>query len=327
MRDIKTWLTNSIQMIKQFEHSNSEKCPASLLEVDIVTMFPSIDKLVLLQSLDYVFMHWLQVKHKRTRSDVFFALHKTFKKLDRIGLSDRSDYYVLTWKQIRTFLDWEILENTVFRWGTNLFYQNKGVPIGGPCSAQLASLYCMSQELVMLNTKMPKIFFAPPIRYRDNLFLMMTKDFSSAQLLLFLKKMYLLDFSVESRGYILQSLEFYFSWTWELKDMVEPNSLLDSVKHKPIKNIFTLQWKHFTEPEPARPEMTIKRWVNPQSINAKTILKSYVPSAKLKCDWYALDASHRMANMRGLQAQLIKNHFPKSWYMFLMKVNGRKRSG
>ena len=78
-----------------------------------------------------------------------FAVHNKNRKLDKIGIGYSGDFTNVTWKDIVTYMNYDIFDNDFFVVGNRLFRQNKG--IRGIVSAQLAVLFCMGKELNFLS--------------------------------------------------------------------------------------------------------------------------------------------------------------------------------
>ena len=109
-----------------------------------------------------------------------------YRKLDRLGSTLRSDYRVVGWQHLLHFIKWYLEYNVIFRCGTQLWKQVKGVPIGGPMSAQLASLWCMACELHRSNLIVSERFlFGTFVRFRDNILLFKHRETSNSEILLF----------------------------------------------------------------------------------------------------------------------------------------------
>ena len=77
------------------------------------------------------------------------AVHTKNIKLDKFGSGYSGDFTNMTWKDIVTYMNYDIFDNDFFVVGNRLFRQNKG--IRGIVSAQLAVLFCMGKELNFLS--------------------------------------------------------------------------------------------------------------------------------------------------------------------------------
>ena len=92
-------------------------------------------------------------------------------------------------------------------------------------------------------------------------------------------------------------------------------------------HFFTYEWKNASMPEVA-PRMKQNRWVSPLSFNAKSVLKSYVPSGILKCKYYAKTTEDIIKNLTSFEKQLLEKAFPKPWLKLLYKeINYQKGIG
>ena len=165
-------------------------------------------------------------------------------------------------------------------------------------SAQLASLYCIACEHWKLKHSPPKLVFGSTIRFRDNILLIKLNDTSTTELLLLCKTIYQLDFTKEQAGEFLESLEIRLKW---VKDDVE-NFLR-----------FDLSWKQGGIMQAPRPEMQLKKWLSPHSLNVRFMLRCYLPSALSKCLFYASDDSIKTHNVRLLMKQL-EEVYPRAWW-------------
>ena len=135
--------------------------------------------------------------------------------MDKLGKADTRYFYLLTWETVFKFIEWDIEYNNIFRSRNTLFLQIKGVPIGGPMAAQLECLYCMAIEHFYLTTRMNSIFFTMPIRFRDNILMVVMEDFSIQEIITLFEKRYFFKFTKEQVGISIKSLEMVVQWDKE----------------------------------------------------------------------------------------------------------------
>ena len=81
---------------------------------------------------------------------LIFSVHKTDKKMDRMGTGQKELFHKIPFSEILNFVRWELFENHLFVVSDRVLSQKRGVAIGGALSAQLPSLYCMIQALQCL---------------------------------------------------------------------------------------------------------------------------------------------------------------------------------
>ena len=74
------------------------------------------------------------------------AVHTKNIKLDKFGSGYSGDFTNMTWKDIVTYMNYDVFDNNFFVVGNRLFRQKKGIAIGGIISAQLAEICCTGKE-------------------------------------------------------------------------------------------------------------------------------------------------------------------------------------
>lgn len=294
-------------ILKSIEHDTGAPFPCRWVEFDVQDMFPSIQKNALRDALQYLYDNFVKHLQKRTRSPLSFAIHKYNKLLDEMRVSWNSDYFRLTWDNIMQFISWDLFHNNMFTAGHYLLFQINGVPIGGPLSAQLASLYCMACEHHQLTLTLQRTFthFGKIVRFRDNLIMLLSQDFSTQEVLYFLHSIYHLNFTVEQIGQSIKTLEVFLS------------TLRDN-NHFFLH--FSLTWKSLVPQVPPREEMKSKQWVDKWSTNARFICRVYLPSAKRKCLIYAHNREQQLQNLKTLYGILKVQKYPKDWFSYVSQV-------
>ena len=179
LTDVKQWILSQQSLIQEYQITNSLPLMGSLVELDVKEMFPSIPKDKLLAALAYIFEAWCATRRLRTRGSCFWSIHKQYKILDSLGKRDSKSFHVFSWNEIMHIVQWELYDNVFFRLGSSVYKQVNGIPIGGPMSAQLASLYCIACEHWKLKHSPPKLVFGSTIRFRDNILLIKLHDTST----------------------------------------------------------------------------------------------------------------------------------------------------
>lgn len=136
-------------------------------------------------------------------------MHKQFRQLDALGKHGPAQYFVFSWDQILSVVHWELFHNNLFTLGSQVIKQCQGVPIGGPLSAQLASIYCLACETHKQSVCPLKGIFGPMARFRDNIFICCLQDLSPKEIVPLFQTMYQLQLTIEQSGKLLQSLEMF----------------------------------------------------------------------------------------------------------------------
>ena len=58
-----------------------------------------------------------------------FAVHNKNRKMDKIGIGYSEDYTNITWKDIQTYIKYDVFDNNFFVIGNPLLCQKKGIAI------------------------------------------------------------------------------------------------------------------------------------------------------------------------------------------------------
>jgi len=211
----------------------------AMVEVDITNMFYEIPTKQLITAIYWFF-------------NVLLGLHKTWCNVDnrlcyaRWGKSVHKTVLNLPWHTLLMCCIWSVEVDNCVQWGTHIFQQCAGVPIGGLLSAQLAEIWalwvenshrmalglhksmysfickstCISVSLqdLYVNTAPPEILkYMMMCRYRDNLLLGNTKVCSiDTQLLVSaLHAWYMVPFTLVQQGSHICSLGINFHVTGE----------------------------------------------------------------------------------------------------------------
>ena len=109
-------------------------------------MFPSIPKEEVLAAVDWI--HSQMVAHKKTRGRVsFFLAYGNNRKADNLSSGCKAHFLKLAYTDVARLLAWDLYINDVFLCLSSVIAQGPGVPMGGSCSAQEASLTLIKREL------------------------------------------------------------------------------------------------------------------------------------------------------------------------------------
>ena len=124
-------------------------CTVGPDEADMADMFWHIPKSEVVPFLNSLFD--LLEREKRGSAE-FFSLHKSGEKtLDRLGTTSSDDVRVLTRAELVELVTWDLNCNTGLTLGPLLLPQeDRGVPISGHLSAQLAELWALARELRLI---------------------------------------------------------------------------------------------------------------------------------------------------------------------------------
>ena len=86
-------------------------------------------------------IHDLVVEKSRRRVNsakgMLFSIHKTDKKLDRMGMGQRHLFHVIPFTEILNFVKWELLQNHLFVVSDHVLSQKRGVAIGEALSGPI----------------------------------------------------------------------------------------------------------------------------------------------------------------------------------------------
>ena len=144
------------------------------------------------------------------------------------------------------------------------------------------------------------MLFGTPLRFRYNFLCLKLFDISSMEILQWLRRLFNLEFTLEQSGFNLRVLEAKVSW--------------ETRKYINFFSNFKLAWGPLHDKTPPREEMVKKSWVHPLSCNARHMLKSYVPSAVIKCALYSLSLEQATLNVEKLKIMLNEKGYPGNWW-------------
>ena len=149
------------------------------------------------------------------------------------------------------------------------------------------------------------LWFGTAKRFRDNILLIVFRDVSVHEILLLFKQMMKLEFTKEQASWNIESLECRMAFKYHHTD-----SFFDYME---------LQWKNASAPQVKYEFQKIKKLVDKQSLNAKSVLQSYIPSALLKCHYYSLNEKSTNRNLIKFLMYMKSLNYPNSWLKPLLR--------
>ena len=289
-----------------------------LWELDVVEMFPRLDRQQVLEALKAI--HKLVSEARKLRGknpQCSFALHHYDRRRDRMGQGSARHFTNLKFDDILAYVEYELYSNDVFVAGTRVLRQRRGVAIGGTCSAQLACLYCMYQEHEwykggyisyadsVSRWMHPRAVPLFPFRFRDNIVGVGGGDVTLQAIHGYFSEVYSLELQMEGEGDTLRSLEAKLSICQDTGTM-------------------GLRLKRRVE-GPTDVYRSIIRYVDWYSTTARAVLQSLVPALVGKCVYYALSQEDVAANVRGVMRELLRKGYPESWWVPKLRYGLRRR--
>ena len=150
-----------------------------------------------------------------------------------------------------------------------------GVPIGGSLSAQLASLYCVSCESIQLKKNIySACLFGSPLRFKDNILMLILPDISVVEVLLLFKLIYDLEFTKEQI-------------TNDTMDFLEMRIKMVR-SHDNFFQFFQINWKLVLTSEGTNEQRRKYMLVQGHSSNAREVFKCYLPNVFIKCKFLCI---------------------------------------
>ena len=136
----------------------------ALAELDIVEMFPNIDRLSIAPAILFFFEHHCRTNGLQATNTRFSVHQGGITHLDCIAANVSCPGFLkISFTDILHFVFWDLMFNDTFVTCSSVFAQAVGTAIGGSASAQYASLVVTNKEVTMNRTSLP-----PIVRYRDN---------------------------------------------------------------------------------------------------------------------------------------------------------------
>ena len=120
------------------------------LEQDMEDMYWEVPKDEMLQSLT-----WALALLSKGKTVLSFSIAKgDLNELDRVGSASGEHFVVLTGRQVKIYVEFELFDNCFFTMGPLVLLQGTtGIPIGGLLSAQLTALWCIWREVTTMQRK------------------------------------------------------------------------------------------------------------------------------------------------------------------------------
>ena len=289
-----------------------------LWELDIKDFYPSLRRQPTVAAVRKVAGYVREATRKRVKKEfgLWFRVHHDTPSLDGLGRGASDQFTNVCLEELMEFLEFEVNDDGFFTVGNRVYEQIKGVAIGGTCSAQLASLYCIMHEHQFyrrpahIQQRLISTFFDPsmipflPMRFRDNLVGLARNVTDLSPIHRFYEFLLRLPLQEEGWGDSLESLEAQLNVTRSGGDCpcIEV-SLKDKVKLA-------------SRPDPIRRCDRYPDWF---SMNARHTLKSLVPCVCKKCLAYASSDRIILENVSRTVTEFLMKGYPTTWWEGLMK--------
>ena len=276
------------------------------LEFDIKEMFPEIHRDDLLPALCWIHEQVLQ-KRKNRGTLRFFISRDGNRKLDNCSRGARDAFHAFTFSDVVHYVLFDTFVGDCFLNLSSVISQNTGIPIGGSCSAQLASLVLIfrekSQEL------QGSLKCGRWLRYRDNFLFLRAMPLDSAeanQVLeatrIGLKQLTGMDITVEQDSCTLRFLECMLS---------------DPLGDHPLSLPDVLCCISDSTPP------QVEKLMDPTALGCASMLQSLVPSWVKKAVHYRLSRLTAERNLEFLQQLLTRKAYPTSTWKPLLRKGAR----
>ena len=301
------WVQNTNTHIAQhYQHTPTTGKPHARFELwrlDVLEMFPRLpcecnphDECKQNQlsgvwdTVQQLHMLYKESARLQTTPDgIHFALH-VHRALNLMCQAYGPGYECITWSSILPYLHFEIFYNDQFVISNKLDKQKQGMPIGGTCSAQLASILCLMKEHAFLTKSRDSTPWFPtarayvhvgltlsPFRYVDKIMGVRHGCTSLKKIQQLFQKLLGVQLQIEGEGQRWTSLNATLSFS--------PDTGLISVA---MKNCLSLQ-------EPAHKRVV--GYLHVHSPNATKVLESITPLL-------VLDSYHCATNIAEADANL-----------------------
>ena len=254
---------------------------------------------------------WAAQGRRFTVGAPWVALSKFTRKWDRLG-KGYDTYSNVSWADICNYMRYDLFYNDIFVLGGQVMRQRRGVAMGGMCSAQSASIYCMQREdhwhQQQAETRVPwdqgctghghrrrvpLSLHARPYRFRDNMVGVRSGKSTIESVRLYFQKVLGVELQVEGEG---------FEWT-----------NLEACMRVQAGKIHLYMKKKMTWDTPAHKRLL--RFPDSQSPNARTVLQSLVPALCQKGLFYASHIEGAMENLRYIIYELDMKGYPSNWWV------------
>ena len=226
-----------------------------------------------------------------TEGAPWVALSNYSKKWDHLG-KGYDTFTNISWTDICNYMKFDLFFNDIFVLGGQVMRQKRGVAIGGMCSAQSASIYCMQREHfwhqqqagtgVPLNLnrtvagrqRVTLSLHYRPYTFRDNMVGSHSGRSSNESVRLYFQRVLGVELQVEGEGRAWTNLEACMC-------------LFDNQIHLYMKQ--KMQWD---VPEYKR----LLRFPDVSSPNVRSVLRSPAPALSRKALFYASDVLGAIEN-------------------------------
>ena len=250
----------------------------------------------------------MQKKKKKTRGTLqFFVSRDGNRKLDNCSRGARDAFHAFTFSDVVHYVLFDTFVGDCFLNLSSVISQNTGIPIGGPCSAQLASLVLIFREKSQVLQGSLK--GGCWLRYRDNFLFLRAMPFdkcASDQVLenirVDLKKLTGMDITVEQDRCSLRFLECMLS---------------DPMGKHPLSLPDFLHC--LSDPTPPQ----VEKLMDPTAPGFAAMLRSLVPSWVKKAAHYRLSRQTAERNLNFLQQLLTQKAYPTSTWKPLLRKGAR----
>ena len=253
---------------------------------------------------------WEAQGRRFTAGAPWIALNKYSRKWDRLG-KGYDNFSNLSWTDVRNYMMFDIFFNDIFVLGGQVLRQKRGVAIGGFCSAQCASIYCMQREdfwhrhlqdktvpwcqdtNTLGRRRVALSLHCRPYRFRDNMVGVRSGKSSIQSVCQYFQRVLGVELQVEGEGKTWTNLEGCMS---------VHNSQID------LRLKTKMTWD---VPEHRR----LLRFPDCCSPNARAVLQSLAPALCQKALFYASTVQGVTSNLYNIVQELSYKGYPTSWWV------------
>ena len=294
LHPLKKWLSNLSEPPPQSQYQ--------WVEFDIKEMFPEIHRTDLLPALSWI--HEQLVKNKTTRGTLRFFISKDGnRKLDNCSRGARTSFHCFTFSDVVRYVLFDTFVSDCFLNLSSVLSQNTGIPIGGSCSAQLASLVLIFREKTTpLGHTLNQSKW---LRYRDNFLFLLAlprdqsqSDHTLEQVRQDLKGLTGMEITLEQCGLQMRFLECM------LQNPLGPHPLsLPDFVHCVSES---------TPPQ-------LEKLMDPEAPGTASMLRSLVPSWVKKAAHYRLSRATARLNLTFLRHLFVEKRYPSHMWQPLLR--------
>ena len=276
------------------------------LEFDIKEMFPELHRDYLLPALCWIHEQVLQ-KRKNRGALRFFISKDGNRKLDNCSRGARDAFHAFTFSDVVHYVLFETFVGDCFLNLSSVISQNTGIPIGGSCLAQLASLVLIYRE--KSQDLQSSLKCGRWLRYRDNFLFLRAMPLDSAEANRVLEatrtdleQLTGMDITVEQDSCTPRFLECMLS---------------DPLGDHPLSlPVFLCCISDSTPPQ-------VEKLMDPTAPGCASMLRSLVPSWVKKAAHYRLSRFTAERNLEFLQQLLTRKAYPTSTWKPLLRKGAR----